>query len=74
MFISLALIAAGAIILAIGVYFWKRPDQYYRYLQSSSGLASIGVRPAESLVRFGAALTVMIGAGVLCWGIRRLIF
>jgi hypothetical protein len=72
MLTALALIVAGAIVAAIGVHFWKRPDHYYRYLHSSSDLAAINVRPSESFVKFGAGLTVAIGAGVLLWGLAQL--
>jgi hypothetical protein len=63
------LILAGAVVIAIGVYFWRRPDQYYRYLHSSSDLAAMNIRPSESFVKFGAGLTVAIGAGVVIWGL-----
>jgi hypothetical protein len=74
MLTSLALMSAGAVITWIGVYFWNHPDKYYRYLHSSSGLASMNVRPPESLVKFGAALTIVVGISVLAWELGQLIF
>ena len=69
MLTALALIDGGAAIVFVGVHFWRRPEHYYKYLHGTSMLAALNVRPSESTVKLGAALTVIIGLGVAVWGI-----
>lgn len=69
MLASLALVAGGALVVLIGVYFWNHPEQYYRYLHSTSVWSGLNARPPEPLVKFGAALSVIIGVGMILWGL-----
>jgi hypothetical protein len=70
---ALALIAGGALIVLIGVYFWNHPEQYYKYLNSTSVWAGFNARPPEPLVKVGAALSVITGIAVIVWGLGSLI-
>ena len=74
MLTALALIVGGAVIVLVGVYFWRRPEQYYKYLHGTSTLAALNVRPSESTVKLGAAFAVIIGVGVAGWGIGGFVF
>jgi hypothetical protein len=69
---SLALVAGGAAIVAVGVYFWARPERYYRYLHRASLLADLNVRPPTWAVKLGAGLSVIIGIAVASWGAMQL--
>lgn len=69
---SIALVASGALIVVVGVYFWTRPEQYYRYLHRASLLADLGVRPPTWAVKLGAGLSVIIGLAVAGWGVIHL--
>ena len=69
----MALMAGGAVIVLVGVFFWNRPEQYYRYLHGSSPWAALNVRPPERAVKLGAALSVIIGLVVAGWGLGQLV-
>ena len=70
---EIALVASGAAIVVIGVYFWGHPEQYYRYLHRASLLADLSVRPPIWAVRLGAGLSVAIGLAVAGWGLIELV-
>jgi hypothetical protein len=74
MLTSLALVASGVLIVLIGVYFWNHPQQYYKYLHGASIWSDLNARPPEPFVKFGAALTVIIGVVVALWGLGQLLF
>jgi hypothetical protein len=65
---SLALVAGGAAIVVVGVYFWARPERYYRYLHRASLLADLNVRSPIWAVKLGAGLSVIVGVAVAGWG------
>jgi hypothetical protein len=69
---SIVLVASGAAIVAVGVYFWSRPEQYYRYLHRASLLADLNVKPPTWAVKLGAGLSVVIGLAVAGWGVIQL--
>jgi uncharacterized membrane-anchored protein len=69
---AIALVASGAAIVVVGVYFWSRPEQYYRYLHRASLLADLSVRPPTWAVKLGAGLSVLIGLAVAGWGVIEL--
>jgi hypothetical protein len=69
---AIALVASGAAIVAIGVYFWSHPEQYYRYLHRASLLADLSVLPPRWAVRLGAGFSVGIGLAVALWGLIEL--
>jgi hypothetical protein len=73
MLTSLALTVGGAAIVLVGIYLWRRPDLYYRYLHGASIWASVNARPPEWTVKLGAALSVLVGLVVVAWGIGRLV-
>jgi hypothetical protein len=70
---SLALVVGGVAIVLIGRYFWNHPEQYYRYLHGASVWAALNVRPPSGAVKMGAAITVVVGVGVTCWGLVRFV-
>jgi hypothetical protein len=69
---AVALAISGAVIVVVGVYFWSRPEQYYRYLHRASLLADLNVRPPTWAVKLGAGLSVLIGFAVAGWGVLQL--
>jgi hypothetical protein len=69
---AIALAISGAAIVVVGIYFWSRPEQYYRYLHRASLLADLSVRPPTWAVKLGAGLSVLIGLAVAGWGVLQL--
>ena len=69
---SIALVAGGAAIVVVGVYFWRRPEHYYRYLHRASLLADLNAKPPTWAVKLGAGLSVIIGLAVASWGVMEL--
>jgi hypothetical protein len=65
---SIALVIGGVAAAAVGVYLWRNPEFYYRYLHSTSLLSTFSERPALSIVKLGAALSVAAGIGAAIWG------
>jgi hypothetical protein len=69
---TIAVVASGAVIVAVGVYFWSRPEAYYRYLHQASLFADLGARPPIWAVKLGAGLSVVSGLALAGWGVMQL--
>jgi hypothetical protein len=70
---SIALVIGGVAAAAAGLYLWRNPEFYYRYLHSTSLLATFCERPPLLFVKFGAALSIAAGAGVIVYGLYTLL-